>query len=107
MGKLHPGQGVKEVGRSFAFAFSGLLYTMHSQRNMRFHIFFAIFALTSVVAFGLPFLERAILMIVICLVPTFEIINTSIESQMDFVGQEKHVLVKHAKDTASAAVLVM
>lgn len=105
--KLHPLQAIREVGRSFVYAFAGLLYTMHSQRNMRFHIFFAIFAMVFYVAFNVPFVERAILMIVICLVPAFEIINTSIESQMNYVANGKHILLKRAKDTAAAAVLVM
>lgn len=104
---LHPIKATREVGRSFIYAFAGLIYTMHSQRNMRFHIIFAIFAMVFFVAFDIPFLERAILMIVICLVPAFEIINTSIESQMDYISQDQHILVKRAKDTAAAAVLVV
>lgn len=107
MKRLHPFRAAREVGNSFVHAFAGLIYTMHSQRNMRFHIFFAVFAMAFYIAFDVPFVERAILMIVICLVPAFEIINTSIESQMDYVGHEQHILLKRAKDTAAAAVLVM
>ncbi|MDP8224060.1 MAG: diacylglycerol kinase family protein [Candidatus Lernaella stagnicola] len=105
--KLHPTRAVRELGRSFVFAFAGLIYTLHSQRNMRFHIFFAIFAMAFYVTFDVPFEERGLLLIAICLVPAFEIINTSIESITDYVASERHVLVKHAKDTAAAAVLVM
>ena len=105
--KLHPGRAASEVGRSFVFAFSGLIYTLHSQRNMRFHIFFAVFAMAFYVTFDVPFEERGLLLIAICLVPAFEIINTSIESMLDYVTEEKHELVKHAKDTAAAAVLVV
>jgi diacylglycerol kinase len=105
--RLHPGRAAREVGQSFVYAFAGLIYTLHSQRNMRFHLFFALFAMAFYVAFDVPRAERAILMIAICLVPAFEIINTSIEAQMDYVGQEQHVLLKRAKDTAAAAVLVM
>jgi len=104
---LSPGRATREVLRSFVYAFEGLLYTMHTQRNMRFHIFFAILILAFMVSFNIPFYERALLLIVICLVPAFEIINTSIESQADYVGTEKHELIKRAKDTAAAAVLVM
>ena len=100
-------KGTKELGRSFTFAFSGLLYSLHSQRNMRFHIFFAIFTMVFFVAFGMNFLERAMLLIVICLVPAFEVINTSIESTVDYISGEKHILMKHAKDTAAAAVLIV
>jgi diacylglycerol kinase len=100
-------RAARHLGRSFTHAFAGLIYTLHSQPNMRFHLFFAIFAMAFYVAFDVPRAERAILMIAICLVPAFEIINTSIESQMDYVGREQHVLLKRAKDTAAAAVLVV
>lgn len=106
-GPLTPMRATKELGRSFVYAFEGLLYTMHTQRNMRFHIWFAILMLAFNVSFEIPFYEKALLLIVICLVPAFEIINTSIESQADFVGPEKHELIKRAKDTAAAAVLVV
>jgi len=104
---LHPGRATKEVLRSHVYAFEGLLYTLHTQRNMRFHIFFAILVITWYVAFQIPVMERALLLIVVCLVPAFEIINTSLESQADYVGQEAHVLIKRAKDTAAGAVLVI
>jgi diacylglycerol kinase len=105
--KLHPGRATRELGRSFVWAFAGLLYTLHTQRNMRFHIFFAVFAMAFYVTFDVPFEERGLLLIAICLVPAFEIINTSIESITDYVATERHELVKHAKDTAAGAVLVM
>jgi len=103
----HPMRATREVLRSFVYAFEGLLYTMHTQRNMRFHIFMAILILAFNVAFNIPVYERALLLIVICLVPAFEIINTSIESQADYAGPERHELIKRAKDTAAAAVLVV
>lgn len=104
---MHPGKATREVLRSFVFAFEGLLYTMHTQRNMRFHIFMAILILSFNASFNIPMYERALLLIVICLVPAFEIINTSIEAQADYVGRERHELIKRAKDTAAAAVLVV
>jgi diacylglycerol kinase len=74
---------------------------------MRFHIFMAILILAFNVSFNIPVYERALLLIVICLVPAFEIINTSIESQANYAGPERHELIKRAKDTAAAAVLVV
>ena len=55
---------------------------------------------------GVPSTSLAILVLVVCLVPSFEIINTSVESQADFTG-DTHELLKRAKDTAAAAVLIM
>ncbi len=105
---LNPSRATRELGRSFVYAFEGLLYTMHTQRNMRFHIFMAILILAFNVSFNIPVYERALLLIVICLVPAFEIINTSIEAQADHAaGPDRHELIKRAKDTAAAAVLVM
>ena len=105
---LNPSRATRELGRSFVYAFEGLLYTMHTQRNMRFHIFMAILILAFNVSFNIPVYERALLLIVICLVPAFEIINTSIEAQADHAaGPDRHELIKRAKDTAAAAVLVV
>jgi diacylglycerol kinase len=102
----HPGRAAREVGRSFVYAFEGLLYTVYTQRNMRFHLFVAVLALATAVAFRVDDFEKMVLMVVICLVPSFEIINTSIEAHASFTG-ERHELIKRAKDTAAAAVLVM
>ncbi len=40
------------------------------------------------------------------LVLIVELINTAIEATVDRIGAEQHVLAKHAKDTASAAVFI-
>ena len=103
---LHPWRATKEVGVSFIFAFEGLLYAVYTQRNMRFHLFVAILALATAVAFRVDVFEKMVLTIVVCLVPAFEIINTSVEAHADYTG-EHHELIKRAKDTAAAAVLVM
>lgn len=103
---LSPGRATKELGRSFIYAFEGLLYATYTQRNMRFHLFVAVLALATAVAFRVDVFEKMVLMVVVCLVPSFEIINTSVESYADYSG-ERHELLKRAKDTAAAAVLVM
>ena len=102
----NPLRATRELGTSFIYAFEGLLYTVYTQRNMRFHLFVAILAMAVAVALKVDPFEKMILVTVICLVPSFEIVNTSIESQADYSG-ERHVLLKRAKDTAAAAVLVM
>jgi diacylglycerol kinase (ATP) len=102
----NPWRATKELARSFVYAFEGLLYTVYTQRNMRFHLFVAILAMAVAVALKVDPFEKMVLVTVICLVPSFEIINTSIESQADFAGR-RHELLKRAKDTAAAAVLVM
>ena len=101
-----PRRAAREVGQSFVYAFEGLLYTVYTQRNMRFHLFVAILALATATAFRVDAFEKMVLTVVVCLVPAFEIINTSVEAHADFTG-EHHVLIKRAKDTAAGAVLVM
>jgi diacylglycerol kinase len=101
-----PRRAANELARSFVYAFEGLLYTVYTQRNMRFHLFVAILALATAVAFRVDVFEKMVLMVVICLVVSFEIINTSVESHADFTG-EHHELIKRAKDTAAGAVLIM
>ena len=105
-GSHSPRRAAREVARSFVYAFEGLLYTVYTQRNMRFHLFVAILALATATAFRVDAFEKMVLTVVVCLVPAFEIINTSVESHADFTG-EHHELIKRAKDTAAGAVLVM
>jgi diacylglycerol kinase len=97
---------VKGVGKSFWNAWEGLLYSLYTQQHMRFHFFAAILVVSLGVILGLPPVEMAILSVLIILVISLEIVNTSIESAMDHVAEKMRPLVKRTKDAAAGAVLV-
>jgi diacylglycerol kinase (ATP) len=51
-------------------------------------------------------LERAVLLASLLLVLIVELINTAVESTIDRIGPERHLLSGRAKDLASAAVFI-
>ena len=51
-------------------------------------------------------LERAILIGTLLIVLIVEIVNSAIESLVDRISTENHILSKRAKDLGSAAVLI-
>ena len=97
---------VRKIGRSFWNAWEGLLYSLYTQQHMRFHFFAAILVVSVAVILKLSAVEMSILSVLIILVISLEIVNTSMESAMDHVGEEMKPLVKRAKDASAGAVLV-
>ena len=71
---------------------------------MKIHLCFAIAAV--ILGFVLGISEAGWLAVVVCiaLVMTLEIVNTAIESVVDLVSPEWHILAKRAKDCAAGAV---
>lgn len=99
-------RAIRGVARSFWNAWEGLLYSLYTQQHMRFHFFAAILVISSAVILELTPVEMAILSVLIILVLSLEIVNTSVESAMDHVAKEIRPFVKRAKDAAAGAVLV-
>lgn len=90
--------------KAFGCAGSGIAYAFLSQRNLKIHLAFAIAAI--VLGFLLRISEAGWLAIILCiaLVSSLEVVNTAIESVVDLVSPEWHILAKHAKDCAAGAV---
>lgn len=91
---------------SLSCAWAGVKYAWHSQRNLKIHMVFAIAAV--VLGIVLQVSTAGWLAIVICIftVMGLEVINTAIESVVDLVSPEWHVLAKRAKDCAAGAVYI-
>ena len=96
----------KSIGLSFWNAWEGLLYTLYTQQHMRFHFFAAILVVSFAVIFELPPVEMSLISILIILIMGLEILNTSVESALDYVADEIRPLVKRSKDSAAGAVLI-
>lgn len=92
---------------SFKYAWEGISYAFHTQRNFRIHLGACAFAISLAVLLHLKSVEIAIIAITSGLVLTLELINTAIESIVDLtVKQTYHELAKIAKDCAAGAVLI-
>ncbi len=99
-------KSLKNIGLSFWNAWEGLLYTLYTQQHMRFHFFAAILVVSFAVILELPPTDMAIISILIILIMGLEILNTSVESALDYVADEIRPLVKRSKDSAAGAVLI-
>jgi diacylglycerol kinase (ATP) len=91
---------------SLKYALEGIAYCTKTQRNMRIHFVFAVFALVAGIILNISKLEFIIIIIVISMVFICEIFNTAIEKAIDTSTQEYHPVAKIAKDVAAGAVLV-
>lgn len=105
---------VKSLINSFQYAFCGIINCIKNERNFRIHIVAAIYIITLALLMQISKNQLAILIITIGLVLTMEAINTSIENIVDLISPDKNpksqnynIKAKIAKDTASAAVLIM
>jgi diacylglycerol kinase (ATP) len=92
---------------SFRYAWAGLSYAFHTQRNFRIHLAVGTLAIVLSVLLHLTPVEIAIIGLTCGVVLTMELLNTAIESVVDLtVKQTYHELAKIAKDCAAGAVLI-
>lgn len=92
---------------AFKNAFSGIVYCVRYERNMKFHI------IAALIAGGMAWWQRLspyeilILLLTVASVLVAEMMNTVVEAVVDLVSPEIHPLAKIAKDVAAGAVLVV
>ena len=98
---------IVKLVRSVGFGLSGLLHVIKSEPNMRNHLL----AMALVIAAGAFFQISAVewLAVVFCIgiVLSIECLNSAVERLADRVSKEQHPLIRQAKDSAAAAVLVV
>lgn len=91
---------------SFRHAGRGLFFLFAEEHNARVHAVAAIVAIALGFALKLSRMEWCLLVVVIASVIAAEAFNTAVESIVDLVSPEHHVLAGRAKDVAAGAVLV-
>lgn len=100
---------MKNLIRSFKYAFKGITYCIVHERNMRIHLCFTSFMfgfLTVHDFFEVTRTQFALLIAVCALVMALEAVNTAVEKTVDLETQERKLLAKLAKDAAAGAVLI-
>ena len=97
---------MKRFLKSFVYAFQGLEYTIRSQFNFKVHLLGFLFMTLSSYYFSFSKMEFIICLILGFFVLIFELLNTSLESMVDMVSPQSHILAKRAKDCAAGAVLL-
>lgn len=100
---------IKNLFKSFGYAFSGIFNCILTERNMRIHCVCAVYMYSFLGLtdwFVLSRADWAILFIANAIVMMGELINTAVEKTVDLVTKERKPLAKIAKDAAAGAVLV-
>ena len=100
---------MKELIKSFGYAFQGIFTAIKKERNMRIHIvcmIYMYFFLSCFDFFEITRTELAIIFIANGLVIGAELVNTAIEATVDLQGDKHTQLGKIAKDCGAGAVLV-
>ena len=91
--------------KNWSYAVSGFFEVLKNETAFRIEcVIFAI--LTSIlIILEFPILHKIIMISSVFIVIITELLNSSIERTVDLVTKEYHLLAKHAKDAASAAVM--
>ncbi|KQL33789.1 diacylglycerol kinase [Bacillus sp. FJAT-25509] len=92
--------------RSFGFAFSGIFKVIKEERNIKIHLFAALISIGLAFYLHISRIDWLILLLIITMVISLELVNSSIEAVVDLASPNKHPLAKKAKDVAAGAVLV-
>ena len=92
--------------KTFKNARKGLRIVLKSERNIRIHLLIGTFTLLSGIALSLPATKICLVLLAICLVVGFEMINSAIEFSLDAVFHNRYsTLVGMAKDISAGAVM--
>ena len=87
-------------------AIEGVIYSVKTQRHMRYHLVAALGVLLVSLAVNITRTEFILLSLAIILVLITEMLNTAIEVAVDMISEEYHPKAKIAKDIAAGGVLV-
>jgi diacylglycerol kinase len=92
---------------SFKFAFEGISYSVKNNQNIKIHIIIAIIVLAVGFLVGLTRYEIFGVAVLIVLVISAEMINSSIEEVVDLLVNEHREEAKIAKDVSAGMVLLI
>ncbi|WOV88822.1 diacylglycerol kinase family protein [Sporosarcina oncorhynchi] len=92
--------------KAFHYAAKGIVHSLRSERNMKFHTIALIFVTIAGLLTGLSITEWMIILILFGGMLSLEMLNTAIERVVDLVTTDHHPLAGQAKDVGSGAVLV-
>lgn len=93
--------------RSFGFAVQGFRFAVRTERNIKVMLFGFALAIILGVVVSLSIEQWAIVLLCCGTVIMAELFNTAIETIVDLVSPEYHMLAGRAKDIAAAAVNVL
>jgi diacylglycerol kinase (ATP) len=104
--KKSSGRGLVRLANAFRWSLAGFASALRHEEAFRQEL--ALFVLLAPVGFwlGQGGVERALLVGSLLAVLVVELLNTAVESAVDRIGADHHLLSKRAKDLGSAAVFL-
>ncbi|MBK0378515.1 diacylglycerol kinase family protein [Mucilaginibacter segetis] len=96
-----------KLGRSFRYAFQGFHSGFRSQLNFRIQCTAAVVVIILGLLCGITKYDWLWILLNIALVLFGELINTALETLVDLVSPDYHVLAGKVKDIAAAAVTIL
>ena len=97
---------VKKRMKSFQYAFAGLKVLFRHEHNSWIHAVAAICVIVAGFLFRISYVEWIAALIVIGMVFSAEIFNSSLERIADYIQPKRDERIRDIKDLGSAAVLV-
>jgi len=92
--------------QSANLAIEGIIFSVKTQRHMRYHLYAALAALILSLVLNISRTEFILLCMAIVLVLVTEMLNTAIETTVDMISEAFHPKAKIAKDIAAGVVLI-
>ncbi len=97
----------EKLKNSFKYAREGLTYSIKDNQNIKIHLIIGIFVLVLSLLLGLSKYEIFSVSLLIVLVISAEMINTSIEEVVNLLVNEHRKEAKTAKDVGAGMVLLI
>lgn len=100
---------MKNLFKSFGYAFRGIYYTLKYERNMRIHFVCMVYMYSFLLIYDFFEVTRtqfAVIFAANALVTALELVNTAIERTVDLASEKRTENGKIAKDAAAGAVLI-
>ena len=97
---------LKERIESFKYAFKGIFLLFKSEIHAKFHLIFAIIAISMAFYLRVSKTEWMLIIFSITSVLSAEAFNTALEEITNLVSPERHPIAGRVKDLAAGAVLI-
>jgi len=99
-------KGFERIVNAFKFTLKGLRSAWSNEEAFRQEALVLILVIPAGMLIGETFVQKGLFICVWLLVLVIELLNSAIESVVDRIGYEKHLLSGQAKDMGSAAVFI-
>lgn len=98
---------LKRLGRSFGYAWQGLVELWRHQQNFRIEVVAALLIMAATYAFHIRVIERGLIFLMVLLVLASEIVNSVFEHILDGISRERNEQFRIAKDIMAGMTLLM